>query len=231
MVPTMNTPVPQAVRVWDLPTRLFHWTLALCVIVSIVAAKIGGNAMALHFYSGYCILSLLLFRLVWGLVGGHWSRFASFIHPPRTVLNYLRGRTRSEDQLDVGHNPLGALSVFAIIAVLLVQVSTGLVADDEIANVGPLNKLVSNALAALATSWHKQWGQWLIFLLVATHVGAIAYYYFRKKLNLVKPMLDGDKHLPADTPASADGWRQRVLALALALVCAGCAIAIVRLGG
>ena len=226
----MDTPIVKPVRVWDLPTRLFHWALVLCVVTSVIAAKIGGAAMAWHFRSGYVILALLLFRLVWGVMGGRWSRFRSFLYAPATVLRYLKGQTQAHEHLDVGHNPLGSFSVFAIIGILILQVATGLLADDEIASVGPLNKFVSNAIAVLATGWHKQWGQWFIFLLVATHIGAIAFYAVVKKKNLVKPMLDGDKQLPNDTPSSDDNLRTRLWALALALICAACALAVMRLG-
>ena len=100
------------VRVWDLPTRVFHWTLAACVIALVATGQIGGSAMDWHFRFGYAVLTLLLFRLAWGFVGGHWSRFSSFLYAPSTVLRYLRGQGGPE--LSAGHNPLGAGSVFAL---------------------------------------------------------------------------------------------------------------------
>jgi cytochrome b len=118
------------VRVWDLPIRLFHWTLALSVVGSIVTAKIGGNAMIWHFRFGYLVFALLAFRILWGLVGGRWSRFSSFVYAPGTVLRYLRGQSRADEHHDVGHNPLGSFSVFALLGVLALQVASGLVADD-----------------------------------------------------------------------------------------------------
>ena len=222
---------PRPVRVWDLPTRLFHWVLALTIVGSVLSAKIGGNAMIWHFRFGFVVFTLLAFRLLWGLVGGRWSRFASFIFAPGTLLRYLRGDTRPGENLEVGHNPLGSLSVFALLALLAVQVGTGLVADDEIANLGPLNRFVSGATALSATAWHKRWGQGLILLLVVLHIGAIVFYLWRKKVNLVRPMVSGDKPLPAGTPASADGLPQRLLALLLLALCAGVVTWVVRLGG
>ena len=222
------TPV-KAIRVWDLPTRIFHWVLAATLIGSVVSAKIGGNAMEWHFRFGFLVLGLLIFRFVWGLIGGRYSRFVNFIYSPLTMLRYLRGRTRPGELLDVGHNPLGSLSVFALLAFLALQIATGLVADDEIASVGPLNKLVSAAQAALATGWHKNWGQWILLLLVLMHIGAILFYLLVKKHNLVRPMLDGDKTLPAHTPASADHAGMRWLALAVALVSAAVVAMIMRL--
>jgi len=224
-------PAEQPVRVWDLPTRAFHWLLAGFVIFSIVTARIGGNAMEWHLRSGYCILTLLAFRLVWGFAGGRWSRFRSFLYAPSTSLRYLRGASLPHEHHHVGHNPLGAGSVFALLGILVLQVATGLVADDEIATTGPLNKYVSSATSAIATGWHKNWGQWIILALVALHISAIAFYWLRRRENLVGPMWHGDKRLGADVPAAVDNGRSRVLALAVVVVCALAVTALVRLGG
>jgi len=220
-----------AVRVWDLPTRTFHWVLALTIVGSVISAKIGGNAMVWHFRFGYVVFTLLAFRLIWGVVGGRWSRFSSFVYAPGTVLRYLRGESRAHEHHDVGHNPLGSLSVFALLGFLAFQVATGLIADDEIASVGPLNRFVSGALAGKATHWHKDYGQWILLALVALHVAAIVYYLVRKKHNLVRPMIVGDKPLPAGTPAAADSMATRLLALVLVALCAGAVAWIVGLGG
>jgi cytochrome b len=226
------TPNPaSAVRVWDLPTRVFHWTLALTIVGSVISAKIGGNAMVWHFRFGYLVFTLLAFRVLWGLFGGHWSRFVRFIYAPRTVLRYLRGQARPDEHLDVGHNPLGSFSVFAVLGILAVQVASGLVADDDIANVGPLNRFVSIEWVEDATAWHTSWGQWLILALVGLHVAAILFYLLRKRINLVRPMVWGDKPLPAGTPASADGTAPRVLALVMVLLCAAGVNWVVGLGG
>ena len=218
-----------AIRVWDLPTRLFHWTLALAMVGSVVSAKVGGNAMEWHFRLGYLVLTLIAFRLLWGVVGGRWSRFASFVYAPATVLRYLRGQAAPGEHLDVGHNPLGSLSVFALLGMLALQLATGLVADDEIANVGPFNRFVSSDTAASATGWHKEWGQWILLALVALHIAAIVFYRLRHRLDLVRPMITGDKPLPAGTPASADGAPQRVVAMVLLAVCAGVVAWLVQL--
>lgn len=226
----MTEPNAVAVRVWDLPTRVFHWTLVLAVTGSVLSAKIGGNAMVWHFRFGYLMLTLLAFRILWGLVGGRWSRFASFVYAPATLLRYVRGRAAPREQLEVGHSPTGALSVFALLVVLLAQLGTGLVADDEIANQGPLNRFASSNTVVAATSWHKTWGQWLVLGLVALHLAALAWYLLKKNSNLVRPMVVGDKPLPPGTPASADGAPQRALALLLAALCAGLATWVARQG-
>ncbi len=121
------------VRIWDLPTRLFHWALALCVLGLFVTAELGGNAMVWHFRFGFCVLTLLLFRLAWGLFGGYWSRWTQFPLRPSAVAAYLQGRSMLGWS---GHNPLGSWSVVVLLLALAVQVATGLVSDDEIANVG-----------------------------------------------------------------------------------------------
>ncbi len=217
---TAVTETAQApIRVWDLPTRLFHWTLALTLVGSVVSAKIGGGAMVWHMRFGLVVLALIAFRLLWGVLGGRWSRFASFLYAPATLLRYLRGQARPDEHLEVGHNPLGSFSVFALLGFLALQVATGLVADDEIANLGPLNRFVSSATAGQATGWHKNYGQWILIALVVMHVAAILFYLLKKRQNLIRPMLLGDKELASTTPASADGLPQRLLALVLVLVC------------
>jgi cytochrome b len=217
--------------VWDLPTRTFHWLLAILVVVSIASAKIGGGAMVWHLRSGYAILTLLAFRLLWGLVGGRWSRFANFLYGPTTVLRYLKGGSRDDEHHEVGHTPLGALSVFGLLTILCLQVGTGLVADDEISNTGPLIKFVSSATSATMTWWHKTWGQWLIIAMVLLHVSAIVFYLVRKKHNLVGPMISGDKALPPGVPASVDHGGARGVALMLVALCAAVVGWLVSLGG
>jgi cytochrome b len=218
------------VRVWDLPTRVFHWALAACVIASISTAWIGGNAMNWHFRSGYAIFALLGFRFVWGLVGGHWSRFARFAYAPSTALRYLRGQSRADEHHEVGHNPLGAFSVFAVLALLALQVATGLFADDEIANSGPMVKFVSGKTSLALTHWHSGYGQWAIIALIVLHVSAVFYYLLAKRRNLIRPMLTGDKELAAPAPPAVDSAASRVFAAVLLATCAGLVAWIVSLG-
>ena len=208
------------VRVWDLPTRLFHWSLVLCIVALAVTATVGGNAMVWHLRLGYVMLTLLLFRLVWGLVGGRWSRFASFLYAPKHVLDYLKGKGRHEHE--VGHSPIGAGSVFAMLALLVAQVSTGLFSDDEILYAGPLTRFVSNDTVSLASDYHANIGKWLLLALVLLHIGAIV-FYLRRKRNLVGAMLHGDKELAQPAPASRDDGFSRMVALLIALLCAGVA--------
>lgn len=213
------------VRVWDLPTRLFHWLLVAAVAGLVITGNLGGNWMTWHQRLGYAVLALLLFRVLWGVAGGHWSRFASFLYGPGTLLAYLRGRAPAD--VEVGHSPLGALSVWALLLALGTQVATGLISDDEIAFTGPLARYVEAATAYAATAWHKGPGKLILLGLVGLHVLAIVVYRLRGKA-LLPPMIHGDKMLPAGTPASADGWRQRLLAAALAALSAAVTWAVVN---
>ena len=223
-------PAVRPVRVWDLPTRLFHWLLALTFTGSVVSGQIGGNAMVWHTRLGLGMLALLAFRLVWGFVGGHWSRFAAFLYGPRSVLAYLRGDTGPAGRYAIGHSPLGALSVWALLGLLAVQVATGLVADDEIATTGPLNRFVSSRIANAASAWHGEVGKVALIALALVHVTAVFYYLWRRKQNLLAPMIHGDAAVPVGTPASRDGAGQRWLAAAVLLAAATFAVWINSLG-
>lgn len=207
------------VRIWDLPTRLFHWALAAAVAGLFVTGKTGGDAMVWHGRLGCAVLALLLFRLAWGLVGGRWSRFASFWPTPARLARYLRGRATPHDT--AGHSPLGALSVLAMLLALAAQVGTGLFADDDIAFTGPLSGTVPSAVVKAATRYHKDVGQWLVIVLVALHLLAIAVYAVRGR-GLVAAMLSGDKRLAPQevVPPSADGAGRRLLALLVLAVAA-----------
>ena len=214
------------VRVWDLPTRLFHWALVVCIVGLVTTAQIGGNAMEWHFRFGYSVLTLLLFRLVWGFAGGHWSRFSSFLYSPASLLRYLRGH--EVDGQPLGHSPLGALSVFAILGLLLLQVGTGLFSDDEIAAVGPLSKLASGAVVSQLTHYHKDIGKVIVLILVLLHIGAIAFYRIKRKKDLIRPMLIGDVSSPTPQLASRDDAGSRALAAVILLGSAGAVAALLK---
>lgn len=214
------------VRVWDLPTRLFHWALVVCIVGLVTTAQIGGNAMEWHFRFGYSVLTLLLFRLLWGFVGGHWSRFSTFLYSPASLLRYIRGQEDGVQPL--GHSPLGALFVFAILALLLLQVGTGLFSDDEIAAVGPLSKLASGAVVSQLTHYHKDIGKVIVLILVLLHIGAIAFYRIKRKKDLIRPMLIGDVSSPTPQLASRDDAGSRALAAVILLGSAGAVAALLK---
>jgi len=217
-----------SVRIWDLPTRLFHWALVACVIGLIVTGNVGGAWMNWHLRLGYAVLTLLLFRVVWGFAGGRWSRFGSFLYGPAALGRYLRGRALPSER--AGHNPFGALSVFAMLAVLALQVGSGLVSDDEIAYFGPLVGLVSNDTVSTATWYHTEVGKLLVLALVVLHLLAIGFYRVFKGERLVGPMIHGDKNMAEALPGSRDGARSRLGALVVLVICAGIVYGIVSLG-
>ena len=208
------------IRVWDLPIRLFHWLLVLGIVTSFITVKIGGNVMEFHALAGYCVLTLIIFRICWGFIGSHHARFIHFVPSPKGLLNYLSGKTK----VGLGHNPLGALSVLGLLFSVGLQAVTGLFANDDIAFEGPFAKYVSNEMVELLTSIHY-FNENILIALIALHLCAIVYYQKFKGENLIRPMLLGDKeidpseeakYLPSDLgQASKDGGLQRGLALLL----------------
>ena len=203
------------IRLWDLPTRLFHWLLAASVVAAVVSAQVGGNMMDWHGRFGLFIVGLLTFRLVWGVMGSTYARFLQFVPTPAKVKAYLRGEWHG-----VGHNPLGAFSVFGLLALLGFQSISGLFSNDDIAFTGPLFDLISKDRSNLLTGLH-QLASNLIYVLVALHLAAIAFYARVKKDNLVKPMLTGWKDLePGDSAQSATGGGVLAFVVALAIALA-----------
>ena len=203
------------VRVWDLPTRIFHWALAILVAGLVISGELGGEAMVWHFRVGYCVGSLIIFRLTWGFVGGFWSRWRQFSCSPQSLKAFLSGKTSSSSYL--GHSPTGSLSVLVILLFLAAQVGSGLMSDDEISNAGPLTPWVSEFIVQWATYWHKEIGKVVILSLVALHVLAIAWYFYKKNENLLRPMLTGDKMSHDNAPASKDrpvDWLKAILLMA-----------------
>jgi cytochrome b len=196
MISTPSTRTPDGsrpVRVWDLPTRLFHWLLLFCVVVSFVTGNIGGNAMRYHMLSGYCILALLIFRLIWGFAGSRTSRFAAFVKGPASVLSYMAAVFKENAPRSLGHNPLGGWSVVAMLADLLVQVGTGLFASDDILTEGPLYGWVGRDTANFLTGIHLA-NRFVLIALIAVHIFAVMFYLFVKRENLIRPMITGVKY-------------------------------------
>lgn len=188
----MSTPV------WDLPLRLFHWLLAIAVAGSVVTALIGGNLMEWHGRIGLFVLGLIVFRMIWGVVGSTYARFWSFLPTPGRILAYLRGDWRG-----LGHNPLGALSVFALLALIGWQAGSGLFANDDIAFEGPLRDIVTKDTSDRLTGIHRL-GLWWLVGLVGLHIAAIGFYAFAKGEDLVRPMLTGRKDAEGE-PARGGG--------------------------
>ena len=221
----MNTPAHHPIkniRVWDWPVRLFHWLLLALCILSWASAEIGGNAMQYHFWSGYTILGLLLFRIMWGLAGSDTARFVNFLRGPSAVLAYARTLFKPSHRATLGHNPLGGWSVAALLSTLATQTISGLFSNDDIANEGPLYHLISKDTSDLISVVHKGAFNVLVALVVL-HIAAIIFYRVKHRENLLKPMLNGDKEVHENIPApkQKSPWLALVFALAAAGVVYG----------
>lgn len=197
------------VAVWDLPTRLFHWVLVGLIGFSFYAVKSGH--VEWHIYSGFAILSLLIFRLLWGVVGSSTARFANFVRGPSSILAYLRGTSGWKG---AGHTPLGALSLLGLLGALLMQVGLGLFAvDGDGLNEGPLAHFISVDKADLMRNIHGAWF-FVVAALIVLHVGAIAYYRLFQKQKLTKAMITGRKALePGVAPMRSGKWWVAVICL------------------
>ena len=202
------------IKVWDRPTRLFHWLL----VVLIAAAWWTGEHEDLtwHYRIGMGVLMLILFRLIWGVIGGSTARFAGFVKGPRAIADYLRGAAPPR----VGHNPLGALSVLALIALVATVVVLGLFATDHDGlQPGPLAHLVSYEGADAAHEYHEL-GFNLLLALVAVHVAAVLYYWLFRRDDLIGPMVTGSRDGPegAEPLRPAPAWRAVIAIVAATLI-------------
>lgn len=188
---------------WDLPTRIVHWSLVVLLLVSWFS---GGENMQLHRWSGYGVLALLVFRLWWGVAGGSTARFTRFLKPPGETLAYMRtlgGRAPSEA---AGHNPLGAWSVLAMILVMLFQVGLGLFASDiDGLESGPLSHLVDFDASRAAADWHETSFR-VLQALIVPHVLAIGFYWIWKRQNLIGAMLTGKRAFHGEALRPAKLW-------------------------
>ncbi|WP_395342562.1 cytochrome b/b6 domain-containing protein [Ningiella sp. W23] len=215
-------------KVWDIPTRLFHWSLLGVFVFQFVTGDILDDAMQLHFYGGYVALGLILFRIIWGFVGSYHARFSSFIYSPSTALQYLMGRPKLQQYL--GHNPLGAYSVLAILAVMLTQAVSGLFMTDDIFLDGPYHGAFDGALDD-AMNWLHHNAISLMWGLIVLHLSAIAFYSFKKKQRLVPAMLHGKKPVShsqtSDTPADLNvvtHWWRFLIVVAVVAVFVYCLV-------
>ena len=205
--------------VWDLPTRLFHWAVVVLVVTSWLTQHEGW--MGWHFRSGYALLTLLIFRVIWGFVGSETARFRQFLRPPWYALAHLRDLGRREPDDQVGHNPAGGWMVIALLGLLAFQIGTGLCSNDQALAYGPFADALGQNRSDRITDWHAL-GFEAIEIAVALHVAAIAIYALVKRHDLLRPMITGRKHLPAETvpPRLHHPWRAAVALVAAALLVA-----------
>jgi cytochrome b len=201
--------------VWDLPVRVFHWALVLLVATSWLTAELG--LMDLHFYSGYGIATLVLFRLAWGVAGPRYARFTSFVAGPRRVLRYLRGWLGGLPQDAAGHTPPGGWMILALLTLLAAQVATGMVNSHDGLDTGPWYWGASRALRAFGETWHARLFD-LLLVFSAVHVVAVLLYRLRPGVDLIGPMITGRKH--TDQPAIPGSRLPLAAALLLAAAAA-----------
>lgn len=197
------------VPIWDAPTRLFHWAIVVLVALQWWTAE--EEKIELHVTLGLVTLGLLLFRLIWGLIGSSTARFASFVKGPRAIFGYLRGRAGYV----LGHNPLGALSVIGLLGVLAAQVGLGLFASDEDGLYGgPFAHLIDPDLSEEIAELHEDLFD-VLLVLIGLHVAAILYYALVKRDNLVAPMITGRRDVPEGVEGmrAVPAWRLVVAAL------------------
>ncbi len=202
-----------SVKIWDWPVRLTHWSLALLLPAMYVTAD--NSEWGWHMRLGHVLLALIIFRVLWGLVGTDTARFSSFVKGPGAVLGYLRGEFPHKEHK--GHTPLGALAVLALLGLALAQVSMGLFAGDPFDGAtGPLNPLVGVATADFLTETHE-WFYWVVFGMIGLHITAVGLYGAFQAQNLIGPMVggEGDKalHVEDNSPAP---WGRALACLAVA---------------
>lgn len=200
------------VHVWDWPLRLFHWLLVISVVGAYLTGREGGDWTDWHARFGSMVLGLVIFRLIWGFIGNTHARFINFFPTLPRLIAYVKG-----DWQGVGHNPVGAMAVFALLATLFILVGTGLFANDDIAFEGPLFSWVDKDFSDKLSGWHLRSVN-VLLILVGIHVAAINFYQHVKKSDLIKPMLTGKKKLPktlAPTPVQPVGAVRFIISLTL----------------
>lgn len=208
----------RSVKVWDIYTRLFHWALAIAILVSFISQDQG--AMEIHIASGIVVLGLVAFRLLWGIFGTRTAQFRSFVRGPRTIIAYVRNSRATQFRPMIGHSPIGALSVIVLLALVTVQAVTGLFASDDIITEGPLAKFVTSDYVHLATDIHKTNAN-LLLAMIGLHIVAVVYYLIARREDLILPMITGAKKVPAGDGAVAEPVRARNPLLAVIAIAAG----------
>lgn len=200
------------ILVWDVPTRLFHWLLVLCIAGAWITGE--REAFDWHMRFGYAVLGLVLFRVLWGLVGSETARFASFVRGPAAIRHHI-DELRRPGRLapHAGHNALGALAVLGLLLVVVVQAGSGLFTSDGVLTDGPLVDRVSGSFAALARAVHLKNFD-ILLALAGLHIAAILAYAVFKRLDLVRPMVTGRAALPENIP------HPRIVSLVRALLVA-----------
>ena len=231
----MADKIDKKVRVWDLPVRLFHWTLVVLLVTSYFSGRAGGDWMKLHFWSGYTILTLLLFRIAWGFLGSTTARFSDFVKGPAAWFAYLKNFATGRRTYDIGHNPVGGIMVVVLILAVLAQAVAGLFSADTDTGMinGPLANAIPDKWVDRVTSFHFFWVN-VLLCLVALHVLASLIYLVWKRQNLIGAMFTGRKPLEhvaeAGKAAPTLTFASGRLAISLLIAAAAIVYFCVRLG-
>jgi len=208
------------INVWDLPVRIFHWSLVLLFIAAYVTNALGPNYFKYHLWCGYAVIVLVGFRIVWGLVGTYHARFINFIRSPVTTIKYAVDTLQNKEKHYAGHNPLGAIMVVVLLLTILIQALTGLFTNDEIINVGPLYAYISDELSLKLTSLHRHLFYWILGAVVL-HIIAVLVHVFFKRDNILKAMFTGKKSatgIEEKSISSSRIWLAVIIVIVLALV-------------
>jgi len=218
-----NSVAKKTVKIWDLPVRVFHWSLVILFIAAYVTNYLGPSYFNYHLWCGYAVIVLVSFRIIWGVIGTYHARFVNFLRDPFSTARYAFNFLRKKDEHHLGHNPLGAVMVIILLAAILVQAITGLFTNDEIFNLGPLYAYVSDELSLELTSLHRQLFYWILGA-IGLHIAAVLFHVFFKRDNIIKAMFTGTKdvHDAKDVRPikSSRIWLAIIIVVILALILA-----------
>ncbi|MEW6993843.1 cytochrome b/b6 domain-containing protein [Colwelliaceae bacterium MEBiC 14330] len=204
--------------IWDLPLRIFHWSFAITILASWYTAEHKEDYIELHMQLGFVVLALLIFRIIWGIVGPKHARFTQFIPSARKLFNYLT--SDEKNKFTPGHNPLGALMVVLMIVLIALQAISGLFINDDIFSSGPYYGSISKDLEAIMSFLHHNTFDFMIGA-IGLHITAIAYYWWVKKHNLVLPMITGKKSAKEVNEKDAIPHSKLILATIIAICTIG----------
>ncbi|HEY9080375.1 cytochrome b/b6 domain-containing protein [Magnetovibrio sp.] len=205
----------RTVKVWDIPTRIFHWSLVFVVAVAWVSSEADGGAFWIHVYAGTLLLGFVAFRAVWGMIGSRHAQFGDFVHGPEEVTSYTTRLMAFRPPYSLGHNPLGGWMIVAMIAVILLAVLTGMMSSED-GYVGPLAHIGGGLLGEA----HEGFANFLLILIFVHVVGVFAHGALTRE-NLPRAMITGDKHVPSGVPGEdikPVGMVRPLIALAIAVV-------------
>ena len=203
--------------VWDGFVRMFHWSLVLLFAISVASGKVGGEWIVWHMRSGYAILTLVTFRLIWGFVGGEYARYVSFLVGPVRGFRFARGLLGKTHEHVIGHNPVGGWMVIVLLLLLAAQAMSGMFSNDEIATTGPLARYVSDETSITLMGRHRTIGN-ILLALVGIHIAAVLFHVVVKKEGLIRAMFSGKKELPPHLASEAQAARKASLPIGFIVI-------------